>query len=242
MIKLARRRRRAASRGFTLMELMVVVVLVAILAVLASPALSEARNDRIAFDYARQFQQILVQGRARAAGTGSSHLAVLGGAPAGNRGYVYLYQALDGQPAAAPGPNPVSSCKADPNQWTQAAVDPPVLNDSKALFIDKATLNRNGVNDDMNVFAELKFGAADTNPTAAVNYLAICITPSGVTYVGSGTSASAAVAAMRSASPFNGLAEVYIQRHLAGGTSATAVGIRRRVVITGGAAPRVRSE
>jgi prepilin-type N-terminal cleavage/methylation domain-containing protein len=67
-------RRRRAARGFTLMELMVVVMLVAILAMIATPSMTEARNDRIAFDYASRYQQLLVKARARAAGTGSAHL------------------------------------------------------------------------------------------------------------------------------------------------------------------------
>ncbi|HVH46371.1 MAG TPA: prepilin-type N-terminal cleavage/methylation domain-containing protein, partial [Labilithrix sp.] len=188
------RRRRAASRGFTLMELMVVVVLVALLALLASPSFSEARNDRLAFDYSRQFQQILVQGRSRAAGTGAAHLALFGpGAGSPPRGYVRLYAALDGLPATGPGPNPVSSCKLDPVQWDQAQTDPPNLTGNKALFIDFAEINPGGVNKDMDVRATFWLGSGSVTTTANVAFLAICITPSGVTYVGDGATANDAI-------------------------------------------------
>lgn len=220
------------------MELMVVVVLVALLAALAAPSFSEARNDRIAFDYARQFQQVLVQARGRAAGTGAAHLVLLGPG-AKKRGFARLYQAADG--TAAPGPNPVSSCRADSAQWTEAIADPPNLAGTKARFIDFSDINRAGVNDDMNLKAELRYGTSSAGTTTDVQYVAICITPGGITYVGADTAPTAAIATMRTSSPFNGLVEVLIQRHLPG-ASGDGIGLKRRLVLTGGSAPRVRSE
>jgi type II secretory pathway pseudopilin PulG len=221
------------------MELMVVVILVAVLAVIASPSFSEARNDRIAFDYSRQFSQILVQGRARAAGTGAAHLMLL--APGkGGRGFIRLYEAMNG--VTDPGPGPVSSCRQNPNQWDEAqADDPPNLTGNNARFIDFSDINRGGVNETMNLRADLFYGDASDNAMGAVKVLAICISPSGITYVGSGAAVPDAIAAMRSSSPFNGVAEVRIQRHLPG-NSGDGIGLLRHIVITGGAAPRVRSE
>lgn len=220
------------------MELMVVVVLVALLAALAAPSFSEARNDRIAFDYGRQFQQVLVQARARAAGTGAAHLVLLGPG-AKKRGFARLYQAADG--TAAPGPNPVSSCRADPIQWNEAVADPPNLAGTRARFVDFADINRGGVNDDMNLSAELRYGTSSAGTTDVVQFVAVCITPAGVTYVGADTAAAAAISTMRTSSPFNGLVEVNIQRHLPGTTGA-GIGLKRRLVLTGGSAPRLRSE
>jgi hypothetical protein len=76
------------------------------------------------------------------------------------------------------------------------------------------------------------------SPSTAVEYIAICITPSGVTYVGADTTAVLAIDKMRAASPFTGVAEVQIQRHKGG----AGVGLKRRLMITGGGAPRLRSE
>lgn len=238
---LRRRWARRQSRGFTLIELMVVVILVALLAMLATPSFQQARNDRIAFDYARQYQQILVQGRSRAAGTGSAHLAILGPGT-GGRGVLRLYAALDG--ATSPGPNPVSSCKASPTQWADAE---PELTDYRidriigntVRVINWAEINRAGVNEEMDLSATLSIGTGvvGTSNTAAT-YIAVCITPSGITYVGSGATAANAVADMRGATPFTGVLEASIQRHRGG----APVGLRRRVTLSGGGAPRLRSE
>jgi prepilin-type N-terminal cleavage/methylation domain-containing protein len=241
----ARRRRRArlASQGFTLIELMVVVVLVALLAVLATPSFKEARDDRIAFDYARQYQQLLVEGRSRAAGTGGAHLVLLTPGQGGTRGAIRLYSALDNTPDPA-GPNPVSSCKLNPDQWTAALPEPTgqagqFMRSAQAAvqFVNFAEINRPGVNEDMDLRATLSvgYGNAGLAPLSAV---AVCITPAGVTYVGAGGSAAEAVAEMRGATPFTGIVQVDIQRHRAG----APIGLRRIVSIVGGGAPRLRSE
>lgn len=212
---------------------MVVIVLVGILAVIATPSMSAARDDRMAFDYAQRYQQLLVMARARAAGTGAAHL-VLFAPGAGGRGFARAYAALDG--VANPGPAPVSSCR-EPGQWAEALHEPPPANALRARLVDYVDLNqRPGIVDTMDLRATPRFGAA--NPPAPVGALAVCITPAGVTYVGAGANPAAAVDAMRLAGPFSGLAEIWIERHANG----TPVGLRRRVVLTGGGAPRLRSE
>lgn len=219
---------------------MVVVLLVAVLAALAAPSFSEARNDRVAFDYARQYQQILVQARARAAGTGSAHLALIGPGGGAGRGQVRLYAALDGTPPTA-GPNPVSSCKLDPLQWSDVVTDVTdyridrLVTNNRLRFIDYVELNRGGINNDMDLRAQLRLNGAALGADAVI---AICITPSGVTYVGSnGGGVAAAIDSMRAAPPFTGMAEVRIQRRRAG----TPVGLERIVQISGGGTPRLRA-
>ena len=219
---------------------MVVVLLVAVLATLAAPSFQKARNDRVAFDYARQYQQILVQGRSRAAGTGSAHLAILSGGT-GGRGVIRLYAALDGE--ALPGP--VSSCRFDPAQWTVAEPEiadfriDNILPGNTVKFISYADVNREGINTEMDLKAALTAGDGTANATMnPFKAVAVCITPAGVTYVGYADTVPDAVANMRSATPFTGIVEASIQRHEGG----TGVGLRRRVVIAGGGAPRLRSE
>lgn len=218
---------------------MVVVLLVALLAALATPSFSEARNDRVAFDYARQYQQILVQARARAAGTGSAHLALIGPGGGAGRGQVRLYAALDG--AAPPaGPNPVSSCKLDPLQWSTAVTDVTdyrldrLVTGNRLRFIDYVELNRAGINDDMDLRTQLRLNAA---PLAGGSVIAICITPAGVTYVGGGGGVAEAISNMRAAPPFTGMAEVRVQRHRGG----APIGLERIVQVSGGGTPRLRS-
>jgi len=211
---------------------MVVVALIALIAAIATPSFSEARDDQIAFDYARQYQQLLVHARARAAGTGAAHLALLGPGVGGTRGGLDVYAALDGTTPA--GPNPVSSCKFDPDQWTEALENPPLLTGTKARYIDGTNLNRPGVNEQMDLGAKYFFN----DLSADVAYLAICITPSGVTYVGSGSDATSAVTDMRTVAPFNGFAEIQVQRKKGG----KPLGLQRQVLISGGGAPRLRSQ
>jgi prepilin-type N-terminal cleavage/methylation domain-containing protein len=234
-------RRRQSAGGFTLMELMVVVILVAILAMLAAPGMNEARNDRIAFDYARQYQQILMRARSRAAGTGSAHLVLLWPG-AGGRGTIRSFSALDGQPSAPfnlPGPNPVSSCK-QLGQWTDSLLEPPLASGPNTRFIDFSDINRNGVNVSMDLRARLSgTGLNMTSSFPANGAIAICISPSGVTYAGGGADGTSAIEAMRTAPPFTGQIDAEIQRHSAAGTP---IGLKRRVIVTGGGNPRIKSE
>ena len=94
---------------------MVVVVLVAILAIIAAPAMRVARDDRLAFDFARQIQQMTQRAKARAAGRGGAHLIV--GGPSGTRGKVQMWEALDST-LAPTGPNPVEQLlRKGVGQW-----------------------------------------------------------------------------------------------------------------------------
>ncbi len=167
---------------------MVVIVLISLLAMIAAPSMSVARNDKIAWDYARQYQTLVHAARARAAAA----------------------------------------------QWTAAATDPPVLNDSKARFVDWVDLNGTGVVVDMDLKSRFLLN------NAAIGVMAICVTPAGVTYVGGDPSSAVnAIGKMQVATPFNDVAEIEVTRHNAGGT---VVGLTRRIIIAGSSAPRLKSQ
>jgi prepilin-type N-terminal cleavage/methylation domain-containing protein len=230
-----RHRRHRAPRGFTLIELMVVVSLVATISLLAVPSFVEARRDRASFDAARRYQQLLVQGRARASGTGSAHLALVGPGTSA-RGFIRLFEALDG---SAGFPNPVSSCKQNPFQWAQAVATPVVLNGTTARYVDGFDLGADATVGDSDIRATIKTGAGTAGAVLeSSDFLVLCIAPSGATYVGWGSTAEAAINAMRESPAFNGVVEVGVQRYVAG----TVVGMRRILTLGGGAAPWLRSE
>ncbi len=230
---------RHASAGFTLIELMVVVVLIAILAVIAAPALRVARDDRMAFDYARQIQQMAQRARARASARGAAQLLIAG--PSGTRGRVSMWEALDNVSAVNGGPNPVSSCKAL-GQWAVAAAytgGAPVASDLTHM-IAALDLDTAGVNVDANITATF-YMATDTSvaiPTTGVFALAVCYTPSGAAFAADGANVPAAILAMQSQSPFTGVADIAINRH---DVANTAVGLTRNVLIAGSAPARILS-
>ena len=249
--RLARRRGvRRLSGGFTLIELMVVVVMVSVLAVLAIPAMSRARDDRVAFDHARRIQQLSQRERARAAGSGGAHLIIAGpkATQTGtNRGKLILYEALDNvdgtiDPTLAPGPNPTSSCRGVPTgvaQWSVAvtawpanAAVPPASNLQRA--IDLVDADTAGINVDADIritYAITEVGA----PTVLIpkDALAICVTGNGTTYAAGASTVALAVAAMQASSPFTGVIRISVTR---GG------GLTRNILIGGAGAARIYSQ
>jgi type II secretory pathway pseudopilin PulG len=212
------------------MELMVVVVLVGILTMIATPAMSAARDDRMAFDYARRVEQMIGRARSRSAGRGAAHLFIA--APSGaSRGRFLLFEALDGT-AGPTGPNPVSSCKgagqwaAVTNAWAAGTVS------NTANIIEGLDLNSTGANVSMDL--RTAFSVNGTGATA----VAICVTPGGSTFVGQGADIVSAITSMQTQTvPFSSFLQITITRNVGG----TPIGLTRNVIMAGGAAPRIRS-
>lgn len=215
------------------MELMVVVVLVAVLAMLAAPVLRTTRNDRYCFNVARSFMSTIHRGKVRS-GRGGAHLVTIV-ANAGVRGNIGLFEAFDTTPPAAGGPKMMSSCRT-PAQWAGATVfvpggaSPPISPVIEGLSIDSTGDPATAAYS--NVRAQIRLDGAIV--PAAV----ICYTAGGTTYVGVGASLVDAVNAMQTSQPFSGVLEIRIRRLNPGGTP---IGLTRRVVIAGGASPRIQS-
>lgn len=227
------------------MELMVVVVLVAILAALAAPSLVRARNDRVAFDYARRASDLVHAARTRAMGTGAAHVLVYTNETTmgGNRGALILFEALDGEPAPA-GPNPHPSCRTAALGWV-GGWTPGNLANSRARFIDAVNVNDDGSGKSAQAKEEIWMSASKAVGLAAPTVIpafAVCVTPNGTTYYGEGGNQAAAVAAIATASPFNDILELEVARHDGPPPSGTVVGLKRKVIMAGAAQPRIKSE
>lgn len=204
-------------------------MLVAVLAVIAAPAMRTARDDRIAFDYARQYSAVIHRASVRATARGAAHLVLIDAA--GTRGKVRLFEAVD---ATLPpsGPKQVSSCKT-PGQWAGAAAwEPPAAEPPLSPVIDGVNLDSAGVNVDMNIGTIIRVGGADTNAVA------LCYTPGGNVYMGAGGNVGGAIDAMMLAPPFTGTVEVRINRRDGANNPR---GLTRRVIVGGAAAPRIQS-
>jgi prepilin-type N-terminal cleavage/methylation domain-containing protein len=231
------RGRRHLQAGFTLVELMVVVVLIAVLAMIAAPALRVSRDDRMAFDYARQIQQMSSRAHTRASARGGAHLIVAG--PSGTRGRVWLFEALDNS-APPLGPNPASSCRTV-GQWADAAAYNPAAPapSNQVALIEALDLDTIGVNADADIKAAfLVSDPADPNTLVATPAFAICVTPNGSTFAAEGATVGTAILNMQTRPPFTGVAEVRITRNSGG----APVGISRNVTIAGSAAARIHSK
>ena len=219
------------------MELMVVVILISILAVLAVPQMREARDDRLAFDYARRIEQLIHRARPRAASRGAAHLVLA--TPGGGRGQIFLFEALDNTPPPA-GPNPVSSCKTA-DQWVDALnFQPGITVSNKVRLVEAVELNvAAGINVDADIKALFSIAGGAPGSTTAI---AMCVTPSGTTYVGAGSTAVDAITSntgmVKAVIPFASFFEVAVSRN----RGAATVGLTRRVVVAGTAAPRIRSQ
>ena len=206
-----------------------VVVLISIIALIATPAMRVARDDRLAFDFARRIEQLQDRARTRAAGRGGAHLFVA--APSGaSRGKFLLFEALDN--VASAGPNPVASCK-NRNEWDDVITFSPGTISNTARIVDGLDLDSAGINVNADIRTAFTVGGASR---AAV---VVCITPGGTTFVGSGGNLAAAIANMQSSTTqFNSVVDIAVTRN----RGAVPVGLERHVLLAGTAASRIRSQ
>ncbi len=241
-----------AKAGFTLLELLIVVTLIALIAMIAVPTMTAARADKLAFNYARNVQQIYAKARAHAVGSGAAQIVVFTNQFGNGEGAVLTFESRDntcipGAPAPCPS-NPSARCTNGNTfaaGWSIGTPNNPAL----GRIVPEASLNigTSSVADIRRAGAENIRMTANLNGGGNLNAIAMCFTPLGETYVGTGGDMASAVNTMLPFGlPFgdtpatpdpttSGIArvEILVQRN---------TGLRRRVIITGGSASRIRSE
>lgn len=203
---------------------MVVVVLISILAVIAVPTMAVARQDRLAFREADTFAQLIHGARLAAMARGAAQFVLLTSNGTTDRGKLLVFESVD-----ASG-NPQSPCKLS-GQWAGlpgGSTTNPIV----------AGENLNGGAGSMQEVAGLQT-TLTIGAGSAVNTVGICFTPSGRTYVASGSTLAAVLTAIQSARPFTSELVVAVQRKPGGGA---AVGLTRNVIMTSNGATRILSK
>jgi len=207
---------------------MVVVILVGILAVMAIPAMGDARIDQHAYNDATLVADLVREARVHAIGRGAATLVTLS-ASSSDPGTFTMYEAIGADTAnetTGKGTSPRTTCRA-PTDWTKTSSAAP--NDVWARQVGQQIKLGN-------YESTYRIGAkvyVDTGTPSKKDQVHICFTPLGRSYL-----VTTAAPVFDAAAPMTGIVEVELARR---DTSAVLVGLARRVLIPPSGSARLLS-
>jgi prepilin-type N-terminal cleavage/methylation domain-containing protein len=231
----ARSQRVPASRGFTLMELMIVVVLVAILASLAIPTMASTRRDRVTANAATRASLLIRSARGRAIERGAAHMVHLATDGTANRGTFSDWEAVSTNivngAASGQNRNPLSTCRGAHWGTDLTSVLTPSAGVNGMIRVDGFV-----VGGPQEVELDLRSFINSNGGTATC----ICFSPSGRAYVDTCGQPAGANFAPATSPTFAAMTTLTaIQLSFQRGPLASPIGLRRHVLIPPTGATRV---